>query len=158
MGRFRLRPGRQSYTLTEAEIEQSFLKLTEDVERFASASYCCELTEYFTREGLGGKDELNLLYVSFLALLEERLSPEVIRAAFGIKLLDIEGEYPHENCPAVVQYILAQPIGGTFSFVPKERAEQDLIRSVKKVLDRTLDYPMRSEEVLRGLEESKRGF
>ena len=71
MGRFLLRPGKQAYTLTGAEIQRSFLDLTLDVESFASASYCSELTEYFTREGLGGKDELNLLYFDKRQVLAE---------------------------------------------------------------------------------------
>ena len=77
LGRFHVRPSRQSYTLLEAQIERSFLDLTPDMEKYASASYCCELMDYFTREGVGGKDELNLLFVAFHTLLEARLSPPV---------------------------------------------------------------------------------
>ncbi len=154
LGRFQVRPGKQAYTLTGAEIQKSFLDLTQDVESFASASYCCELVEYFTREGVGGKDELNLLYVTFLALLEKRLRPPVVRAAFAVKLLDIQGEFERETDSPLVRYILSQPIGGTYSFEPTEQGTAELLRIVKKTLARVLDYPMRSEEVLRSLEQT----
>ena len=152
MGRFLLRPGKQAYTLTGAEIQRSFLDLTLDVENFASASYCSELTEYFTREGLGGKDELNLLYVTFLALLEGRLKAEVVRAAFCIKLLDIEGEFAGDEASPLIRYILSQPIGATYSFEPTEEGRRELIRTANKARDRILDYPLRSLEVLESLE------
>ena len=151
MGRFQLRPGNQAYTLTGAEIERPFLELSGDMEGYTSAAYCCELTDYFTREGVGGSDELNLLYVTFLALLEERLPFSVIRSAFALKLLHIEGEAPEMQEPAIARYILEQPIGRTFSFEVKDQGARELDRVVKKELDRVLDYPLRSEGILASL-------
>ena len=151
MGRFQLRPGNQAYTLTGAEIERPFLELSGDIEGYTSAAYCCELTDYFTREGVGGSDELNLLYVTFLALLEERLPFSVIRSAFALKLLHIEGEAPEMQEPAIARYILEQPIGRTFSFEVKDQGARELDRVVKKELDRVLDYPLRSEGILASL-------
>ena len=151
MGRFQLRPGNQAYTLTGAEIERPFLELCGDMEGYTSAAYCCELTDYFTREGVGGSDELNLLYVTFLALLEERLPFSVIRSAFALKLLHIEGEAPEMQEPAIARYILEQPIGRTFSFEVKDQGARELDRVVKKELDRVLDYPLRSEGILASL-------
>ena len=150
LGRFTVRPGRQSYTLSEASIEQSFLDLSKEMEQYASASYCCELMDYFTREGVGGKDELNLLYVAFRALMEGRLSPGVIRSAYAIKLLDVEGEMELPE-QALAQYILSRPIGGTFSFKATEQAEAELAAVAKKALARVLDYPLRSEAILGSL-------
>ncbi len=152
MGRFKLRQGRQAYTLTGAEIEQTFLELTQDMELYASASYCCELTEYFTRENVGGKDELNLLYVTFRALLDRKLPAEAIRGAFGIKLLDIEGEMPEVTEENLARYILSAPIGGTYSFRAKDEAIKEMIRLSKKEQKRVLDYPLRSEEILNSLD------
>ena len=157
MGRFQLRPGNQAYTLTGAEIERPFLELSGDIEGYTSAAYCCELTDYFTREGVGGSDELNLLYVTFLALLEERLPFSVIRSAFALKLLHIEFPDLTERLdkemqePAIARYILEQPIGRTFSFEVKDQGARELDRVVKKELDRVLDYPLRSEGILASL-------
>ena len=150
LGRFHVRPGRQSYTLTGAELERSFLDLTPDMERYASASYCCELMDYFTREGVGGRDELNLLYTAFHTLLEGRLVPRVIRSAYAVKLLDVEGEMaPSEQ--GLAQYILSQPIGRTFSFQATPHAEEELEKLAQESLRKVLDYPLRSEEILKSL-------
>jgi len=157
MGRFQLRPGNQAYTLTGAEIERPFLELSGDMEGYTSAAYCCELTDYFTREGVGGSDELNLLYVTFLSLLEERLPFSVIRSAFALKLLHIEGEAPEMQEPAIARYILEQPIGRTFSFEVKDQGARELERVVKKELDRVLDYPLRSEGILASLADLRTG-
>lgn len=91
MGSFTLRPGRSSYTLVSADIKEMFTELSYDIEKMAYASYACELTGYFTQDGIGAKDELNLLYVTFRAILAERLSLKLIRSVFICKLLDIEG-------------------------------------------------------------------
>ncbi len=91
MGSFILRPGRTSYTLVGSEIKETFQELSRDIEAVTYASYACEVTEHFTAEGVGGKDELNLLYVTFKAILAGRQSLELIRSIFEIKLMDIEG-------------------------------------------------------------------
>ena len=94
MGRFVLHPGRGTYSLRDAEVEEPFRELADDPEQYATAAYVTELTEYFTREGLSSKDELNLLYVTYKALLKGGLSPDIVRAAFVIKLLHVEGVAP----------------------------------------------------------------
>ena len=155
MGSFTVRPGKNTYTLCEAVLERSFLDLTMDVEQYASASYCCELMDYFTREGVGGKDELNLLYMAFMALLSGTPGAKAVRAAFAIKLLDIEGEMPRETEAAAVQYVLSCPISKTFLFRAGEDSVKQLEQSAKKELKRVMDYPLRSEAILQSLEELK---
>ncbi len=92
MGSFTIRPsGRESYALISAEIEESFLDLSYDIEKMAYASYFCELAGHYTREGIGATDELNLLYVTFKKILSDRFSLKFIKSVFECKLLDIEG-------------------------------------------------------------------
>jgi len=96
MGKFKLRQGRSSaYTLISAEIENSFVDISYDLEKMCYASYACELMEYFTHEGLGAVAELNLLYLTFKALIAEKVDKRLIKAAYEMKLLDIEGMGPH---------------------------------------------------------------
>lgn len=95
MGRFTVREGRNAYTLMSAEIEKSFLDLSYDMERMCYASYLCELMAYYTHEGIGAGDELNLLYVSFLALLDDKIPDKLIKSVFELKLMDIEGQGLH---------------------------------------------------------------
>ena len=91
MGSFILRPSHTSYTLVSADVKETFIDLSYDLEKMSYASYACELTGYFTQDGIGAKDELNLLYVTFRAILAERMSLKLIRSVFICKLLDIEG-------------------------------------------------------------------
>ena len=96
MGRFKIRGGRSAaYTLVSAEIEESFVDIGYDLEIMCYASYACELMEFFTHEGLGAGAELNLLYLTFKALLTGTIDKRLIKAIFEIKLLDIEGVGPH---------------------------------------------------------------
>ncbi len=91
MGSFTLRPGRTSYTLIGSEIKETFHELSLDIEKMTYASYACEVTEHFTGENIGGKDELNLLYVTFRAIISSRQSLELIKSVFEFKLMDLEG-------------------------------------------------------------------
>ena len=91
MGSFVLREGRDSYTLVSADIRETFLDMSYDLEKMSYASYACEVVGYFTSEGMGAKDELNLLYVTFKAILSARQSLGLIKTIFECKVLDIEG-------------------------------------------------------------------
>ena len=91
MGSFTLRPSRSAYTLVSADVKEMFTELSYDLEKMAYASYACEIAGYFTQDGIGAKDELNLLYVTFRAILKERTSLSLIKSVFICKLLDIEG-------------------------------------------------------------------
>lgn len=165
MGRFDLRPGRGTYTLTGAEIEDSFRELTMDPEQYATAAYVTELAEYYTREGISGRDELNLLYITYHALLENALSPDVVRSAFVYKLLHIEGEAPGveaddlemagkhtEVSPALltaIRYIYSQPISGTYSFRVSEGTAEEMLRTAEMLVDRLTDRPLRAAKILK---------
>ncbi|HBZ03799.1 MAG TPA: DNA repair protein RecO [Lachnospiraceae bacterium] len=91
MGCFTVRPGRNSYTLVSADIKENFMELSGDIEKMAYASYACEVLQDFSEEGIGAKDELNLLYVTFRAVINARQDLRLIKTAFILKLMDIEG-------------------------------------------------------------------
>lgn len=95
MGKYTVREGHNAYYLVNVEIERSFLELSYDMEKMCYASYLCELTAYYTHEGVRAGDELNLLYVSFLALIENKISGKLIKSIFELKLMDIEGQGIH---------------------------------------------------------------
>ncbi len=161
MGSFTFRQGRSTYTLTGAEILESFLDLTMDPEKYAAAAYVSELTEGFTRENLPGKDELNLLYVTFKKLLEGNMPPDAIRAAFLYKLLHIEGVAPgmedegqlrlSESGRYAVRYIYSRPIGATYSFQMSNSVAAELLKEGQKHAETLLEHPLRSAEILEGM-------
>jgi DNA repair protein RecO (recombination protein O) len=91
MGSFTVHPGRNAYTLVSADIRENFIELSYDIEKMSYASYACEVLQAFSEEGIGAKDELNLLYVTFKAIINARQDLRLIKSVFILKLLDIEG-------------------------------------------------------------------
>lgn len=93
-GSFFLIPGRESFTMTGADITNYFRELAQDVFKTYSAYYMLELAEYYAVENQDGKDILNLIYASFRALLNENIDDRLVRYCFELKMLVLNGEYP----------------------------------------------------------------
>ena len=158
-----LRQGRNSYTLVKASIIMPFIELTADIEMMCYASYMCEVTSYFTREGLGARDELNLLYLSFRELIRARLRFSLIKSIFECKLLDIEGigfqteiykKHGGIMSPTVeyaVQYILSREISEVFSFDLTPEAESELSILSSDYTKKHCDTHFKSLDILSSL-------
>lgn len=163
MADFTLRQGRNSYTLVKASIIRPFIELTSDIETMCYASYMCEAASYFTREGLGATDELNLIYLSFCELLKGRLRFSLIRSVFECKLLDIEGigfqteiykKHGGVLSPTVeyaLQYILSRKISEVFSFDLLPDAEHELSQIVSDYTKKHCDAHFKSLDILSSL-------
>lgn len=95
MGKFTVLSGRDAYNLSRVEVDEYFSDIAYDMEKMCYASYFSELMSYYTREGDHCVNNLNLLYFTFKALLEDRLSNSLIRSIYEIKLMDIEGQAIH---------------------------------------------------------------
>ncbi|MCH5272045.1 MAG: DNA repair protein RecO [Lachnospiraceae bacterium] len=93
-GKFTLYEGRSSYTLQNAEVENYFAELRNDLTTVYYGVYFCEFAEAVTREGLPAKEELKVLYRSLGALLKPSIGVELVRAVFELKMLSIEGVSP----------------------------------------------------------------
>ena len=165
MGEFVIRPGSQnSYSLVNATISDNFINLSYDIEKLAYASYACELVGYFTHEGVGAKDELNLLYVTFKAILNEKPSLAVIKSVLECKLMDIEGivsveahheSYkPHnitEDTDYIIRYILSRKINELYSFDVSDRISDELDKVITKYLNKECDRHFKSLDILKPL-------
>ena len=159
MGEFSLRQGRESYTLIGAEIRESFIELSYDMEKMCYASYFCEFASFYTREGLPAKDELNLLYLSFKALLSDSINDKTVKLAFELKFMDIEGEAPEvsgfgrldSETEYVIRYILSAPIAKLYSFNLSPELEDKLGRINKKLIEKQIDREFKSLKILEGL-------
>lgn len=95
MGKFIVTPGRDYYTLHQAEVDEYFSDLQTDIEKLCYAAYFCEFMSYYTREGDYCKDNLNLLYMTLKALVAGAMPNELIRYVYEVKLMDIEGQGIH---------------------------------------------------------------
>lgn len=93
-GEFFIYCGRDSYTIEQVEVKNFFPELRKDLDNLYMALYFCEVADYFTREGMEAKEELNLLYVSLRALMVPSLSKKLVRYIYEFRILAIEGEAP----------------------------------------------------------------
>lgn len=93
-GEFYIYKGRDSYTIEQVEAQNYFPELRKDLDDLYMGLYFCEVAGYFTREGMGAKDELNLLYLSLRALSLPSLPRELVRYIYELRMLGIAGEAP----------------------------------------------------------------
>ena len=93
-GSFYLYPGRDSYTMVNADITNYFRELASDVAKTYSAYYFLELAEYYSVENQDGTGMLNLIYAAFRALLNDKLDDRLVRYVYELKMLVMNGEYP----------------------------------------------------------------
>lgn len=95
MGTFTVRPSRDAYTLVKAEIDEYFSELANDIEKVCYAAYFCELMAYYMREGDACTNHLNLLYLTFKALLANQLPPRQLQHVYELRLMHFEGQGLH---------------------------------------------------------------
>lgn len=93
-GEFFIYCGRDSYTIEQVEVKNFFPELRKDLDNLYMALYFCEVADYFTREGMEAKEELNLLYMSLRALTAPSLPRKLVRYIYEFRILSIEGEAP----------------------------------------------------------------
>ena len=162
-GKFTVYEGRNAYTLVKAEISGYFQEIREDYIKACYGCYFAEVTEYFGRENLDGRDLLNLLYVSLKALSRGRPSAEMVRVVFEMKAMVLNGEYPYavtaderisEKSRALLAYIIQAPLNRLYGIdypeelLPEIRALQDQMN--KKQFDRSF----KSLEILNSMVET----
>lgn len=93
-GEFFVYTGRDSYTVTGAEVKNHFSGLIRELDKYYYASYLCEIADYYTRENLNAKNELLLLYQALRALEKNIIENELVRYIYEWRMLLIGGEYP----------------------------------------------------------------
>ncbi len=93
-GEFTMYAGRNSYTVTSAQIVNYFPGLREDLKKVYTGMYFCEFADYFTREGNDEREVLKLLFQSLRALESEKFDDRLVRCVYELKLISIEGEAP----------------------------------------------------------------
>ncbi len=94
-GQFVIYESYDAYTLISGQIEEYFMDVKEDLDKVCYGSYFCEVIDYLTVEGNCDKDVINLLYISFKALVKHTQSYELIRRIFEFKILALDGEAIH---------------------------------------------------------------
>lgn len=98
-GRFSLVPGRSAYSLVGANVQHYFTELAEEMPGVYYGFYFLEFASYYGHEGIDATEMLNLLYFSLRALQNEALDDRVIRCAYEIRLMVLNGEYAPPEVP-----------------------------------------------------------
>lgn len=123
-GTFKLYAGRDSYTLSEAEISNYFEDLRMDFEGAYYGMYFLEIADYYTRENNDEREMLKLLYQSLRAISHPTLANKLVRAIFELKAVIVNGEFPGipedrkylDSTHYAVEYIMNSSIEKLYTF------------------------------------------
>ena len=155
-GEFKLYPGRNSYTMTDAQIQNYFEELRIDFEGAYYGMFFLEVCDYYTRENNDEKEVLKLLYQSLKALSVKSLNRKLVQCIFEMKAMVINGEFPgipaegnwQESTEYAVSYIMSSSIEKLYTFTVSETVLSELIRIAERYRYHYIDREFKSLEML----------
>ena len=155
-GEFRLYPGRNSYTMTDAQIQNYFEELRIDFEGAYYGMFFLEVCDYYTRENNDEKEFLKLVYQSLKALSVKSLNRKLVQCIFEMKAMVINGEFPgmpgegvwQESTEYAVSYIMSSTIEKLYTFTVSETVLEELIRITEQYRYHYIDREFKSLEML----------
>lgn len=162
-GTFKLISGKNAYTLVEVKIVNYFDELKKDIDRVYYGFYFLELASYFSRENIGEKALVNLIYMAFKALEAkvDKLTPEFIKAIFEWKIFEIEGIMPgidegiflgkklKPSTTYAIKMIAVTDITKLFSFDLEAESKMEFIKLAEEYRDLNTDIQFKSLEMIR---------
>ena len=158
-GVFKLYPGKDSYTISEVEIQNYFESLRSDFLGAYYGMYFAEIADYYTRENNDEKEMLKLLYQSLRALMHESLDNRLVRYIFEMKAMVLNGEFPgiptegvwEESTRYAISYIMDSGIEKLYTFT----VTPSVLAQMKKIADdyrrRFVDRTFKSLEIVDNL-------
>ncbi len=158
-GMFKLYAGRDSYTLSEADIQNYFQELMTDYIGAYYGMYFAEMADYYTRENNDEREMLKLLYQSMRALCAPALSNELIKCIYELKAIVVNGEYPgppkdrrlEESTLYALHYIATSSIEKLYTFTVTDKVLQELRQVAEEYRRRFTDREFKSLEILKTL-------
>lgn len=155
-GRFTLFEGRNAYTLTSVSVTAYFHELSSLIPGVYYGFYFLELAAYYGQEGMMAEGMVNLLYVTFRAILKDSVPLPLLRRIFECRLMAENGDFalPEESegldagAVYALGFVAGCKVAALYSFTLSGEAETDFKRCVKKQLARCVDRKMKSLEML----------
>lgn len=159
-GTFRLRAARSSYVLSEASVDNYFPYFRTHLEASLLGQYFCEVLDYCTRENNDEAQLLLLLYQSLRVMESERLSLQLVRCVFELKVVVIEGELQQPNpqsylpaTMAALQHIATSPVARLYSFALADAPQKELAALAQKEMEQAFEHHrFRSLEILNAMQ------
>ncbi|MBQ0042160.1 MAG: DNA repair protein RecO [Lachnospiraceae bacterium] len=155
-GRFKLFAGRDSYSLSDAEISNYFEQLRMDMEGALYGSYFLELMDYYTLENSDETMMLGLLYQSLRALSKPSLSNRLVRYVFELKAMVYNGDFPgvpldrnySEALKYAVDFIVNSPLEKLYTFTLADEVLMELKGIMDNYRKSYIDRRLKSLEIL----------
>lgn len=158
-GSFRLYEGRNSYTITEVNIQNYFEELRTDYEGAYYGIYFAEIADYYARENNDERKMLGLLYQSMRALCSPALPRRLVKCIYEIKAVAVNGEYPGlpkegqflESTAYTLEYIANSSIEKLYTFTVTEAVLKELEQIAELYRKTFIDRELKSLEILQTL-------
>lgn len=158
-GVFKLYPGRESYTVSEAEIQKYFEELREDYIGAYYGMYFAEIADYYARENNDERQLLKLLYQSLKALTAPALPNELVQCIYECKEIVINGDFPgvpadmplSESAKYAVTYIQESSIEKLYTFNVTGEVLSELQEVAARYRKRFMHHSFKSLEILQTL-------
>lgn len=158
-GSFKLYEGKNSYTVSDAEIQKYFEELRTDYVGACYGMYFAEVTDYYTRENNDEREMLKLLYQSLRALCAESLPNPLVKCVFECKAIAVNGEFPgvpgdsklEQGTVYALQYIAASPVEKLYTFTVSDSVLKQLQQVSDDYMKKFVGREFKSLEVLQTL-------
>ncbi len=155
-GEFKLYPGKNSYTITDAVISNYFEGFRDRFNEAMYGMYFLEVMDYQTRENNDEREMLKLLYQSLRAVLHDAYDNRLVRVIFEIKTMALMGEFDRmldENkyrpgTLYAVDYIVRQRVEELFKFSVEEEILKELVMISREEKKLRWNHEFKSEEML----------
>ena len=158
-GSFKIYEGRNSYTISDAEISEYFTPFRSDYEASVYGTYFLEIADYFTRENNDEERILTLLFLSLKALFVGSIKRDLTRYIFEIRALVENGEFPgvpsgvvlSSSAQYTLDHIVNSPLDKLYTFKVSDKVLDELSKCCANYRRYSYDKTFKSLELFKSL-------
>ncbi len=158
-GVFKLYEGKNSYNVTEADIQNYFEELRTDYLGAYYGMYFAEIADYYTRENNDEREMLKLFYQSLRALSVPAIPQKLVQYIYEIKSIVVNGEFPgipaelklEDSTEYTVKFIEESSVEKLFTFKVSESVMEELGQLSEWYRKKIMDREFKSLEIIQTL-------